>query len=183
MKIYTKSGDQGKTGLVGGVRVSKIHPQVEAYGELDELNSCLGVVLAAHPDPEISTELLSLQTLLFEAGADLATAPDKLERPRISEKDVAALEQKIDRFTPELPRKNAFVLPGGSPAAAQLHLARTISRRAERRALAAVGDSEAHRQLLVFLNRLSDFLFVLARLENTRKHTDEPCWHPATDLQ
>jgi cob(I)alamin adenosyltransferase len=178
MKIYTKTGDSGETGLFSGRRVSKTHGLVEAYGTLDELNSCLGVVLACGPGPQVCEEVTRLQVLLFQAGADLATEANSRPVDRIDEGDVRDLETRIDRISSTLPASKAFVMPGGAPAAAHLHVARTVCRRAERDAIAAAADSPVNPHLLVWLNRLSDFLFLLARLANQEAGIPEPLWKP-----
>lgn len=178
VRIYTKSGDRGTTGLFSGERVEKTHPRVEAYGTLDEMNSVFGVVLASNPAAEVAALLTRVQSLVFELGSDLATRPKPGHPRRISAEHTAWLEQEIDRMTADLPPLRAFVLPGGTPAAAHIHVARTICRRAERAALVAAASEEIPADALVFLNRLSDFLFVLARYENQLSGVDEPVWLP-----
>lgn len=178
MSIYTKTGDKGSTGLFSGERVAKTHPRVAAYGTVDEMNSMLGVALAAVPAAEVAAAVERLQVLAFDLGSDLATVPDAAWKPRIGEEDVAWLESEIDRMVAELPKLRAFVLPGGSPAAAHLHVARTICRRAEREALHAATTEQIPPLALIFLNRLSDFLFVLARFENHLAGVDETEWRP-----
>ncbi len=165
-KIYTKTGDGGQTGLYSGERISKTDPLIAACGTIDELNSHLGAALAARPVERVAAELRPLQGLLFELASDLATLPGSRAIRRFSEADIARIEGQIDEITSALPELHEFVPPGGTPAAAQIHIARTVARRAEREALTA---SEAHplnHRALVFLNRLSDLLFTLARLEN-----------------
>jgi cob(I)alamin adenosyltransferase len=168
-KIYTKTGDAGQTGLYSGERVSKTDPLIAACGTIDELNSHLGAALAARPVERIAEALRPLQGLLFELAADLATLPGTRDIRRIGADDIARIERGIDEASGALPPLRDFIPPGGTPAAAQIHIARTVARRAEREALRA---SEAHplnEQALVLLNRLSDFLFVLARWENARE--------------
>jgi cob(I)alamin adenosyltransferase len=166
MKIYTKTGDQGETGLFSGERVRKSHPRVTAYGTLDEMNSHLGAALAAGPAEGVREALLEIQCLTFEAGADLATASGTSAVPRIQPSDVSRLEVEIDRMESKLVPLKTFILPGGTPAAAQIHVARAVSRRAEREAVTAADLEPIPAITLEFLNRLSDYLFVLARYEN-----------------
>jgi len=179
MKIYTKTGDKGDTGLFGGARVSKASERVETYGEIDELNSVLGLVLTEPFDDELSALLTGVQSRLFDLGAELATAPNSqvaLGIPLIGDEQVLALELAIDRAESELTPLKTFVLPGGSRAAAYLHLARTVCRRAERR-MVALGESEEVRpEALRYLNRLSDALFVFARLANHRAAIADVPW-------
>jgi cob(I)alamin adenosyltransferase len=181
MKIYTKTGDAGDTGLFGGGRVPKSHPRVEAYGDVDELNATLGVARATGPDAQIDELLLHIQQDLFAIGALLAT-PDRekmrqhLEKARIDEDRVAELERAIDAADTELEPLRAFILPGGSPKAAALHVARTVCRRAERRVVDLSADTEMPALVVIYLNRLSDLLFTLARLANKRAATDETTW-------
>ena len=176
MKIYTKTGDAGETGLFSGQRVSKAHPRVAAYGTLDELNSCLGVAAAVHPVPEVARAIASLQAVLFDVGSDLATILDAPAAGRIGDAQIRHLESEIDRMTAALPAHRAFILPGGSPAAAQIHVARTVCRRAEREAVEAAETEAIPENALMFLNRLSDYLFTLARYENLRTGHAEAEW-------
>ncbi len=167
MKIYTRTGDQGETGLFGGPRVRKDVPRIEAYGTIDELNAVLGLARAAAPPPEVDAVLLRVQHELFVLGAELATpAPGHAAVPAIAQANVAALEAEIDRFEAVLPPLKEFILPAGSPAAAHLHLARTVCRRAERRAVSLAVAEPVSPVVLQYLNRLSDLLFVLARAAN-----------------
>jgi cob(I)alamin adenosyltransferase len=179
MKIYTKTGDGGDTGLFGGARVSKASPRVDAYGELDELNSVLGLVLSEPFDEQVGALLTSVQSRLFDLGAELATAPDSkvaLGIPLIGESEVELLEQAIDRAESELSPLKTFVLPGGSRAAAYLHLARTVGRRADRRLLLLTIDEPIRPEALRYVNRLSDALFVFARLANHRAGIADVPW-------
>jgi cob(I)alamin adenosyltransferase len=178
-KIYTRTGDDGTTGLVAGPRRKKHDLRVESYGEVDEANSCIGLVrqhLAAHPD--LDKMLVRIQNDLFDLGADLATPETgkKLdyEPLRIAQSQVDRLEREIDRLNADLEPLRSFVLPGGTPAAAALHLARTVARRAERRIVALQGsEGEAVSAAAVaYINRLSDFLFVAARWVNDKGRTD-----------
>ncbi len=181
MKIYTKSGDKGETSLVYGQRVSKHSARVEAYGTCDEANSMIGVAVSFLPTNEDWTELLQtfhvVQTKLFHVGAELATPPGKKVGWPIQEEDVAFLEQQIDQLDAQLPPLTNFVLPGGSPAGATLHAARTIARRAERNAIAIQENEEVNPTVIKYLNRLSDFLFVAARFVNHATGKAEPTLH------
>jgi len=179
MKIYTKTGDAGDTGLFGGARVSKACPRVEAYGEIDELNSVLGLALAEPFDDSVTALLTDVQSRLFDLGAELATAPDSkvaLGIPLIGDEQVGALESAIDRAESELEPLKTFVLPGGSRAAAHLHLARTVCRRAERRLVALASEETVRPEAIRYVNRLSDALFVLARLANHRAGIADVPW-------
>jgi cob(I)alamin adenosyltransferase len=169
MPIYTKTGDDGDTGLVGGTRVGKDHLRVDCYGTVDELNACLGVALADELSSDVSSLLTEIQTKLFALGSELATPPDQPtnnKTSRIDVRDVESLEQAIDRFSQELPPLKHFILPGGRKTAALLHLARTVCRRAERRVVSLKRESPVSSYVCIYLNRLSDLLFVLARVEN-----------------
>jgi cob(I)alamin adenosyltransferase len=181
VKIYTKTGDAGETGLFGGPRVRKSDPRVEAYGDVDELNAQIGVVRALVEDPEIERELALVQAELFCVGAELATPHDARARSAIPPVDpswTVRLEKAIDASEAELPRLAHFVLPGGTRTAAALHVARTVCRRAERRVVLLAAEAPVEPALLAYLNRLSDFLFVAARLANHRARRDEPIWDP-----
>jgi len=179
VKIYTRTGDAGETSLFDNTRVSKAHPRVDAYGEVDELNASLGVVCAAGAvDPDIGDALAQIQRDLFAVGAQLADPAekiaDRITKAVITEPDVERLEQLIDRLEGELPPLRRFILAGGAPGGAALHLARTVCRRAERRAVAL--DPPADAVVLRYLNRLSDLLFVLARAVNHRAGVPETEW-------
>ena len=178
MKIYTKTGDAGETGLYGGTRLAKDSIRVEAYGTIDELNACIGFVGAQIQDGEICAALHRIQNELFELGADLAT-PDahrKADSLRITSDLTDGLEREIDRFQAELPPLTHFILPGGSIGGSALHLARTICRRAERCVVSLAKAETVNPEILRYLNRLSDLLFVLARLVNYRLGEPEPFW-------
>ena len=181
MKIYTKTGDAGDTGLFGGGRVAKDDPRVEAYGDVDELNAVLGMARAVELMPRIDEVLVPLQRDLFAIGALLAT-PDRdkmaqhLQKARIDEHRIAQLEQAIDDAESELEPLRAFVLPGGTPKAAALHVARTVCRRAERRIVRLQHDVEVPGIVVIYMNRLSDLLFTLARLANKRAGAGEVTW-------
>jgi cob(I)alamin adenosyltransferase len=181
VKIYTKTGDGGETGLFGGPRVRKSDARVEAYGEVDELNAAVGAARALVEDPEIDGHLARIQEELFRVGAELATPHDAKARaavPPLEAGSTTRLEEAIDAWERELPPLTRFVLPGGTRTSAALHLARTVCRRAERRAVALGAAVEVDRGVLAYLNRLSDFLFVAARLANRRAHKEEPLWDP-----
>ncbi len=181
MKIYTRTGDEGETGLFGGGRVPKDHPRVSAYGDVDELNSAIGVLRATPPVQFFDPLLESIQRDLFAIGGHLATPdPTKvaaaLEKASLSSARVEEFERVIDAADVELPPLRAFVLPAGTPKAAALHLARTICRRAERSVVRLAQESEVHDLFIVYLNRLSDLLFALARLANHRDGTGDVTW-------
>jgi cob(I)alamin adenosyltransferase len=177
-RIYTRGGDAGQTSLGDGSRVSKLDLRLEAYGTVDELNAVLGVALVADPPAAIRDVLARVQNELFDLGADLSVPPSAGQRLRIEQPLVDRLEQDCDRFNAELPELKSFVLPGGTPAAAQLHVARTVCRRAERETLRAAQEHELGPLAAVYLNRLSDLLFVLARAANALAGCDEPLWKP-----
>ncbi len=181
MKIYTKTGDNGETGLFGGGRVPKDHLRVAAYGDVDELNSFLGLVRATPPAHDFDPLLESIQRDLFSIGGHLATPdPDKvkkaLEKAELSEARITAFERTIDAADRELPPLKAFVLPAGTPKAATLHVARTVCRRAERSVVHLAHESPVPDLFLVYLNRLSDLLFTLARLANHQAGTGDITW-------
>jgi cob(I)alamin adenosyltransferase len=181
VKIYTKSGDTGETGLFGGPRVRKSDRRVEAYGDVDELNAAIGAVRALVEDPELDRELGAIQWELFCVGADLATPHDAKARSALPPVDpawTARLEQTMDAWEPELPPLTRFVLPGGTRTAAALHVARAVCRRAERRAVLLAAEAEVDAAVLAYLNRLSDFLFVAARVANHRARRAEVQWDP-----
>ena len=179
MKIYTKTGDQGQTGLFGGARVSKAHARVDAYGDVDELNCALGAVRAQVGDARADVLLLAIQSELFALGAELARDPSKqtdLGIALIDERDVQRLEVAIDELERDLPPLKTFILPGGNTEAALLHLARATCRRAERK-LVRVAETETMRaELLRYVNRLSDLLFVMARHANFRAKVADVPW-------
>jgi cob(I)alamin adenosyltransferase len=178
MKIYTKTGDDGTTSLFSGGRVSKTHLRVEAYGTVDELNSVLGAARAAKPHAKTDARLMEVQRHLFHLGADLATPLDSKSDwvVRMDAEKIRWLESGIDDMTAELPPLTHFILPGGSPAAAQLHVARTVCRRAERITVALQEHEPLGDHVLHYLNRLSDFLFTLARWENIQAGIPEDQW-------
>ena len=183
MRIYTKTGDSGETGLFDGTRVSKADPRVEAYGEIDELNAWLGLVRANTPADDVDALLADIQRDLFALGAVLADPRHKIaarvEKATIDTEDVARLERAIDRFEEGVPPLRRFILPGGGQTGAMLHLARTVCRRAERRMVAtgaAPGAEPVDPTAIIYINRLSDLLFVLARAVNHRAGLPETEW-------
>ncbi|MDQ3741459.1 MAG: cob(I)yrinic acid a,c-diamide adenosyltransferase [Actinomycetota bacterium] len=176
-KIYTRLGDSGETHLGDMSRVPKTHPRIEAYGEIDELNSHLGVALNTPGLPDAYAEwLVRVQNDLFDLGADLSVPGGDPDRLRATAEQVAWLEERCDEVNAELEPLRSFLLPGGSPAAAQLHVCRTVCRRAERRALLV---EDANPEVVRYLNRLSDLLFILARGANAGG--DEPLWQPGAN--
>ncbi len=181
IRIYTRTGDGGETGLFGGGRVAKDHPRVAAYGDVDELNSVIGLVRATAPTDLADALLETIQRDLFAIGGHLATPdPDKvrraLEKAELQPDRIAEFERAIDAADEELAPLKAFVLPGGSPKAAALHLARTTCRRAERNVVTLASREEVPELFLVYLNRLSDLLFTLARLANHRAGIGDVTW-------
>jgi cob(I)alamin adenosyltransferase len=181
MKIYTKKGDTGNTGLLGGTRVPKHHLRIEAYGNVDELNSYLGLVRDLVEAPEHQKLLISIQDRLFTLGSHLALDPEhvgKMQLPEVHESDVEALELEMDRLDAKLPEMRNFVLPGGHPTVSHTHVARCICRRAER-AVSALADHEPTPEIaLRYLNRLSDYLFVLSRSLAQELNATETPWIP-----
>lgn len=179
-KIYTKTGDKGSTSLIGGVRVPKNHIRIEAYGTVDELNSYLGVVSDSAADVRISEWIHEIQDRLFTIGSVLATNPDKevkMQLPDVHEADVIWLEQKIDQMNEVLPEMRSFILPGGHIASSNAHVARCVCRRAERICVAMQQAEEMVPELIIqYLNRLSDFLFVLARFISYNHKVDDIPW-------
>jgi cob(I)alamin adenosyltransferase len=181
VKIYTKTGDAGETGLFGGPRVRKDDPRVDAYGEVDELNAAIGQVRAIVEDPELDRHLAHVQDELFCVGAELATPHGVKARaalPPLDARWAERLEAAIDAWDAELAPLRQFVLPGGTRTAAALHLARCVCRRAERRVVALAAEAEVEPAVIAYLNRLSDFLFVAARLANHRAKRPEVLWDP-----
>jgi len=179
VKIYTRTGDRGETGLFDGTRVPKSDARVDAYGEVDELNALVGVVRAGRPDADIDEALGRLQRDLFALGARLADPAeriaDRVKKASLTAEDVTQLETWIDRFEADLPPLRRFILPGGSAPGATLHLARTVCRRAERR-IVGLGPDAVDPVLVAYVNRLSDLLFVMARLVNKRAGVPESEW-------
>jgi cob(I)alamin adenosyltransferase len=182
VKVYTRSGDGGETSLFGGERVRKDDTRVEAYGAVDEVNALLGLALSEIEEPDLRELLDRVQRSLFDLGGELATPEVEARQasgksiPRVSDSDVQALEESIDKLDPELSPLRAFVLPGGARGAAILHHARAVCRRAERRTVRLAAEAPVAPVLLRYLNRLSDLLFVLARVVNRRQGVSEPTW-------
>jgi cob(I)alamin adenosyltransferase len=178
MKVYTKTGDAGTTSLVGGKRVDKACARLESYGTIDELNAEVGLLLTYVSEPAERNCLLGIQNCLFVVGAQLATDPESSKQPScsIKKKDVTALEKSIDRVSDGLPRWRGFTLPGGCRASALSHVCRTVCRRAERRILALNASEPVDPWLLAYINRLSDYFYVLALHLNFFRGTDEILW-------
>jgi cob(I)alamin adenosyltransferase len=179
-KIYTRGGDAGETSLGDGSRVSKLDARIAAYGTVDELNAVVGVVVACGCPETIREVLVRVQNELFDLGADLSVPIEHEARLRVTQEQVDRLEEECDRLNAELPDLKSFVLPGGSEAASRLHVARTVCRRAEREALIAAGAHDVNPLALVYLNRLSDLLFILARAANAADGRAEPLWRPGS---
>lgn len=178
-KLYTRRGDEGQTDLLGGQRVSKDHPRVDACGCVDELNSVLGWAVAATPAPQVRDVLVGVQRELFELGAELSRSP--LEppppKPGITSEHIARLERTIDAVSESLAPLRNFILPGGCESASRLQVARTVCRRAERAVVTLAHEEVVNRQVLAYLNRLNDLLFVLARRCNQAEGVEETPWH------
>ena len=181
-RIYTRGGDAGETSLGDGARVSKLDARIAAYGTVDELNAAIGLVLATDCPEPIREVLGRVQNELFDLGADLSVPMEHEARLRVTQSQVDALEHDCDGFNAELPELKSFVLPGGGKAAALLHVARTVCRRAEREALAASRIHAVNPVGLVYLNRLSDLLFILARTANAADGREEPLWRPGSSV-
>jgi cob(I)alamin adenosyltransferase len=177
-RIYTGGGDRGETSLGDGTRVPKVDCRIAAFGAVDELNSHIGLALAADLPEGMREVLTRVQNELFDLGADLSVPFGVTDRLRISDEQISALERDCDRFNADLPDLTSFVLPGGSEAAARLHVARAVCRRAEREALEAAEQMDINQLALVYLNRLSDLLFILARTANAGG--PEPLWKPGS---
>lgn len=179
MKIYTRSGDSGQTSLFAGGRVSKSHVRLHAYGTVDELNAILGLAIAAGLDEALRAQVLRVQAELFTVGADLATPIDAQSKRimRVTPDLVERLEAEIDAWQEHLPPLKNFILPGGGMGGAFLHQARTVCRRAERWIVAAKENDQLNDQVLRYINRLSDWLFVAARVANRADETEEELWH------
>lgn len=180
MKIYTKTGDQGITSLLGGVRVPKSDLRIDAYGTLDELNSYVGLLRDQEVNKKRSELLKSIQDRLFTIGADLATVPgkDKVKKPDLHPEDVEVLEKEMDAMDAELPMLTSFILPGGHTAVSFCHLARTVCRRSERIVVELASEEPVAELIIQYLNRLSDFLFVLGRKMAQELEVEEATWKP-----
>jgi cob(I)alamin adenosyltransferase len=177
-RIYTRGGDHGETSLGDGSRVSKLDRRIAAFGTVDELNSLIGLALAAETSAEMGAVLERIQNELFDVGADISVPFELGDRLRVAQTQIDALEADCDRFNADLPELRSFVLPGGSEVAARLHVARAVCRRAERDVLDAAEQVELNPLVAVYLNRLSDLLFILARAANAG--SDEPLWKPGS---
>lgn len=176
MKIYTKTGDDGNTGLQGNLRIGKSHPRIMAYGTVDETNAALGMALSNSLDEDISEILTDIQNDLFLVGADLSNPNLNDSKNRVPLEMIEKLESLIDKFESELPPLTNFILPGGVPAAAQIHYVRTVVRRAETLVVNLSEKDEINSNCIKYLNRLSDFLFVLGRLINKRSNREDILW-------
>jgi len=177
VKIYTKTGDSGTTSLFGGKRVDKNSARIEAYGSVDELNSLIGTVVADTPPANVLKKLIRIQSELFVLGTDLATPADvKAKMPRVTKTFIRQLEREIDAFDKTLPVLKNFILPGGGKVGSKLHLARTVARRAERKIVELVNEEKINQNSLIYINRLSDWLFVLARYINWEENAKEAIW-------
>ena len=183
-RIYTRGGDRGQTSLGDGSRVSKLDPRIAAYGSVDELNSLLGLAIADGLEARMRALLERIQNELFDVGADLSVPYEPGDgRLRVAAEQVDGLERACDEWNAALPELTSFVLPGGTPAAARLHVARGVCRRAEREALAAAQDFGVHPVAIVYLNRLSDLLFILARAANAEAGVPEALWVPGASRE
>ncbi|SMH70735.1 cob(I)yrinic acid a,c-diamide adenosyltransferase [Candidatus Nitrosotalea okcheonensis] len=176
MKIYTKTGDDGTTGLIGNKRVKKSSPRIESYGVVDELNASIGIILSSKLQKDIRVLLTKIQNDLFVVGADLANPDLKNNSNRVTSEMVSYLEKKIDRLEEKLSLITYFILPGGNLIASQIHLARTICRRAETNMVHLSESEDLNNTCLIYMNRLSDLLFVIARTINKRKKISDIAW-------
>jgi cob(I)alamin adenosyltransferase len=179
VKIYTRTGDRGETGLFDGTRVAKSDPRVAAYGDVDELNAWLGLVRAGTTDPDLASMLERIQRDLFALGARLADPAKKIaervKKAAVTAEDISRLEGWIDRLESELPPLRRFILAGGTPTGAALHVSRTVCRRAER-SIVALGAGAVELEVVTYINRLSDLLFVMGRAANHREGAAETAW-------
>ena len=176
MKIYTKTGDDGKTSLFDNSRVWKSHDRIMSYGAVDELNSTIGIALSLELDDEIKEILLRIQNDLFIVGSDLANPDMSKNEMRTTDEMVTFLEEKIDLLEPQLTELTSFILPGGSQLASILHLSRTVSRRAETHVVALLKNEKINKNSGIYLNRISDLMFILARIVNQRKNISDIVW-------
>ena len=182
MKIYTKTGDQGQTGLLGGDRVDKNSARISAIGEIDELNSYVGVCCLSVGDLELQKRLIRVQNHLFDIGSELACPPNgKFDLTSVTGSDIEQLERELDEMEAELPPLKQFILPGGCPAAAHMHYLRSICRRAERGLLALHSTNSLRSELIIYVNRLSDWIFCFSRLLNHRSGVEEQKWSKETN--
>ncbi|HLO45287.1 MAG TPA: cob(I)yrinic acid a,c-diamide adenosyltransferase [Leadbetterella sp.] len=179
-KIYTKMGDKGHTSLIGGTRLPKDHIKIEAYGSVDELNAWIGVLADAPENMERNAFLKEIQDRLFTIGAELASEPEqnKKKLPELFDADVELLETEMDKYNEEIPALRAFVLPGGHPLVSFSHVARTVCRRAERQVIGLAHNEEVNPLIIKYLNRLSDYLFVLSRKITQEQNAPEIAWKP-----
>lgn len=179
MKIYTRTGDEGMTSLFGGTRLPKHHVRIEAYGSLDEVNAWIGLVRDQVSDENTAAVLKKIQDRLFAIGSHLAASPDKkLPLPEVTGEDIKLLEDEMDHMTTQVSPLKHFILPGGHKRVSEIHLARTVCRRAERRVMALHQESPVEPVILVFLNRLSDYLFILGRWTAHQLGIEEIKWNP-----
>lgn len=180
MKIYTKTGDKGQTSLIGGTRVPKYHLRIESYGTIDELNSWIGLIRDQGIDDHSITILLEIQDRLFTIGSSLASDPEKskMKIPDLTDNDITVLEKEIDRMNDHLPELRSFILPGGNNTISFCHLTRCVCRRGERLVVHLAEESFVDEKIKVYLNRLSDYLFVLARWMAMQKNIAETPWSP-----
>lgn len=180
MKIYTKTGDKGETSLIGGTRVPKFHLRIECYGTVDELNSYIGLIQCQDIDPHAKQLLKEIQDRLFTIGSSLAADPKKsrMKIPDLHAEDITLLEQEMDQMNEILPDLKHFILPGGNTVVSYCHIARCICRRAERLTVQLATESEVDNQVTIYLNRLSDYLFVLGRKLGFDANADENIWLP-----
>lgn len=180
MKVYTKTGDKGTTSLFGGTRVPKYHDRINAYGTVDELNSYIGLVRDQEVNTERLDELVEIQDRLFTIGSILATEPgnEKVKVPELSEDDISFLEKKMDKMDESLPAMKSFVLPGGHQSVSFCHVARCVCRRAERLVIGLNEEESVDNMVIKYLNRLSDYLFVLSRMMSLELNANEVPWKP-----
>lgn len=180
MKIYTKTGDKGQTSLIGGTRVPKYHLRIETYGTVDELNSYIGLIRSQSIDSHVHNVLKEIQDRLFTIGAYLASDPDtsRMKIPDLNHSDIKLLEDEMDLMNELLPELKHFILPGGDTTSSYTHVARCICRRAERLTVSLAAESHVEEKMIIYLNRLSDYLFVLARKLSSDAKTDENIWIP-----
>ena len=185
MKIYTKTGDKGETALIGGSRVSKCHPRLESYGSIDELNAFVGLLFDTCFNDLVRNQLKLIQNSLFSIGSNLALEPDETKHkykisklPSIKDSDISEIESWIDLLGEKLPPLNGFILPGGHIVVSYSHIVRTICRRAERNIVALASTSEIDELLIIYINRLSDYFFILARYFSFTNNVEEIIWQP-----
>ena len=185
MKIYTKTGDKGTTGLLGGTRVSKANVRIDSYGTVDELNSFIGLLRDQKVNQNRKSELIQIQNILFILGSHLASDPEKskVKIPELTTIEIADLEQKIDEMNDDLPEMRNFVLPGGHQSVSFCHIARCVCRRAERLVTGLADVSPVNELVLIYLNRLSDYIFMLSRMMTQELNAEEIPWIPTTSKQ